>query len=261
MSVAVGERLANLRGSGRKLLVCYLMADSTPDWLDAAHALVDAGADALEVGVAFSDPLIDGPVIQEAGTRALAKGATLRGAVDALADAALDVPVLAMTYLNVFAHPGYAASCAQLAAGGVRGVIVPDLPLAELDAWHAAAQPHGIETVLLAAPSTSPTRLQEIAARSEGFVYAVGRMAVTGERAELDPAGDRLVAALRTCTQLPVCLGVGVSTPPQAHAAVARADGVVVGSAIVRRMLDGAAPKELCAFVRSLREAIDGGAA
>lgn len=257
MTLPLGPTLAARRATGGKLLVCYLMAGSTPDWLDVARALVEAGADALEVGVAFSDPLIDGPVIQEAATRALAAGSTLARVTDALGTAALDVPLVAMTYLNVFARPGYADACQLLAAGTVSGVIIPDLPLAELEAWQSAARPAGVETVLLAAPSTSEARLGEIARRSEGFLYAVGRMATTGEREDVDPAGVRLVESLKSRTPLPVCLGIGVATPEQAATVAGVADGVVVGSAIVRRMLEGATPDAVGGFVRSLRLAID----
>lgn len=258
MSTPLGAHLAERRSGGARLLICYLMAQSTPEWLDVARACVDAGADALEVGIAFSDPLIDGPVIQAAGTRALADGATLATFAASLRDVDLGVPLVAMTYLNVFARPGYARACELLAAAGVRGAIVPDLPLDELPAWHDAAHPAGIETVLLAAPSSTPERRAEIAARSEAFVYAVGRMATTGERDQLDPAGAELVASLRRLGALPVCLGVGVAGAAQAAEVARGADGVVVGSAIVRRMLEGRTPSEVGAFVASLRTAIDG---
>jgi tryptophan synthase alpha chain len=260
MSLALGATLTARRAEGRKLLVPYLMAASTPTWLATAAALVAAGADALEVGLPFSDPIIDGPVIQAAATRALATGRSTAELVGELARADLGVPVVVMTYLNVLARTGYQSAADLLADAAVSGVIVPDLPLDELDAWHLAVLPCGVETVLLAAPSTTPARLDEICSRSEGFVYAVGRMATTGETERLDLRGVALVAEVRHRTALPVLLGIGVSTPRHAAEASASADGVVVGSAIVRRMLEGAEPAEVGAFAASLRGALDAGA-
>jgi tryptophan synthase alpha chain len=258
MSIALGAHLAALRATGRKLLVPYVMAGSTPGWLDTAAALVDAGADALEVGLPFSDPIIDGPVIQAAATAALTSGTTTASVTTALAEVDLGVPLIAMTYLNVLARGGYGGAGTLLSDAGMSGVIVPDLPLTELEAWRQVVSPAGVETVLLAAPSTSDARLDEVCARSEGFLYAVGRMATTGETDSLDPRGVALVAAMRHRTSLPILLGVGVSSPRHAEQASDVADGVVVGSAIVRRMLEGAPPEAIGAFARSIRSALDG---
>jgi tryptophan synthase alpha chain len=255
VSHALGTALASRRAAGHKVLLAYLMAGSTPTWLETAAALVDAGVDALEVGLPFSDPIIDGPIIQEAATRALAASTSVDSVVDALGTVELAVPLVAMTYCNVLLRRGYERSARRLAEAGVTGSIVPDLALEELDDWRTAAGANGIETVLLAAPATPPARLDAICARSEGFVYAVGRMATTGETQQLDPRGIALVASLRARTSLPVCLGIGVSTPAQAAQVCDAADGVVVGSAIVRRMLEGGSPSEVAAFVASLREA------
>lgn len=257
MSEALGATLASHRAAGRRLLIAYLVAGSTPDWLETASALVAAGVDALEIGIAFSDPMIDGPVIQAAATAAIERGTTTQSALDALGSAGLGVPLVAMTYCNVLARHGYDDAAARLAAAGVTGAIVPDLPLEEVDEWRSAASPRGIETVLLAAPATPAGRLDEICARAEGFVYAVGRMATTGEAEHLDPTGAALVRSLRSRTSLPVCLGIGVGTPAQAAEVCEQADGVIVGSAIVRRMLDGEGPERLGAFAASLRAAID----
>lgn len=257
MSLSLGATLRARRDGGRKLLVAYVMAGSTPDWLDTAEALVTAGVDALEVGLPFSDPVIDGPVIQAAGTRALAAGTSLSTVTAELGARPLGVPLIAMTYANVALAHGYARTAGRLAGAGVTGAILADLPLEELDAWWAAARPEGIETVLLAAPSTPPSRLDALGERSEGFLYAMGRMATTGETDELDPRGLALVASLRGRTALPILLGVGVSSPAHAAQACTAADGVIVGTAIVRRMLDGAAPEEVAAFVASLRAAVD----
>jgi tryptophan synthase alpha chain len=258
MTIALGAHLAALRASDRKLFVPYVMAGSTPTWLEATAALVDAGADALEIGLPFSDPIIDGPVIQAAATAALAAGTTTKSVTATLAGVDLGVPLIAMTYLNVLARGGYGGAGSLLSGAGMSGVIVPDLPLEELDSWQHAVAPSGVETVLLAAPSTSEVRLDALCARSEGFLYAVGRMATTGETDSLDPRGVALVAAVRHRTTLPILLGVGVSTPQHAAEACAVADGVVVGSAIVRRMLEGSSPSELGVFAASIRRALDG---
>lgn len=257
MSQQLTAALEGRRAGGRKLLVAYLMAGSTPTWLETAEALVAAGADALEVGLPFSDPIIDGPVIQDAATRSLAVGTSLSSVVAELSRRDLGVPLIAMTYLNVVLAAGYERSAGRLAGAGVTGAILPDLPLEELDAWQGPAEAAGIETVLLAAPSTPPGRLDQLCERTRGFCYAVGRMATTGETDRLDPRGIELVRSLRARTSLPVCLGIGVSSPAHAAAACEEAEGVVVGTAIVRRMLEGAAPDEVGAFVATLRAAID----
>jgi len=257
VTVPLAATLASHRAAGRKLLIAYVMAGSTPQWVPTARALVAAGVDVLEIGLAFSDPMIDGAVIQAAATAAIEGGMTTEAALRELAGAHLGVPLVAMTYCNVVAARGYGASAAALAAAGVAGAIIADLPLEEVENWRAAAAPVGIETVLLAAPATPPERLDAICARAEGFVYAVGRMATTGESATLDPAGLALVDALRARTSLPVCLGIGVTTPAQAAEVCGHADGVIVGSAIVRRMLEGATPEEVGAFASALRAAID----
>jgi tryptophan synthase alpha chain len=257
MTVPLGATLAAHRDAGRKLFIPYVMAGSTPTWLDAVEALIAAGADAVEVGLPFSDPIIDGPTIQAAATIALHAGTTFDGVVAALSTRRLGVPLIAMTYANVVLSRGYDLAAHLLFGAGCSGAIIADLSLEELDDWHDAADTHGIETVLLAAPSTPPARLDAICARAQGFLYAVGRMATTGETASLDPRGIELVRALRPRTSLPICLGIGISSPAQAAEACAVADGVVVGSAIVRRMLEGESPEALGAFAGSLREGLD----
>jgi tryptophan synthase alpha chain len=257
VSLPLGSTLAAARDGGRKLLVAYVMAGSTPTWLDAVACIVAAGADAVEVGLAFSDPIIDGPTIQAAATASLAAGTTFDAVVVALSQRAYGVPLVAMTYANVLLRRGYPSAAASLLAAGCTGAIVADLSLEELDDWQGAAGAEGIETVLLAAPSTPPSRLDQLCQRSQGFLYAVGRMATTGETSRLDPRGIELVEALRPRTDLPICLGIGVSTPAHAVSACSVADGVVVGSAIVRRMLEGASPEEVGAFVATLRAGLD----
>jgi tryptophan synthase alpha chain len=261
MSAVLSSTLETHRSRGRKCLVGYVMGGSTPNWIDAAEALVAAGVDVLEVGLPFSDPVIDGPVIQAAATRALERGTTVSTVVAELEGRDLGVPLVAMTYANVALAHGYARTAGRLAAAGVAGAILADLPLEELDDWWSASRAQGIETVLLAAPSTPPARLRALGAATEGFLYAMGRMGTTGETNRLDPRGIELVAAARGCTTRPILLGVGVSTPAHAAAVCAVADGAIVGTAIVRRMLEGATPDEVATYAGSLREAIDAGAA
>ncbi len=257
MIAPLGATLAAHRDVGRKLVIAYVMAGSTPDWLDTAEAIVAAGADAVEVGLPFSDPIIDGPVIQAAATAAIEAGTTFDSVVAELASRRLGVPLVAMTYANIVLTRGYDLAARYLVEAGCSGAIIADLSLEELDDWQRAAGAHCLETVLLAAPSTPPARLDAICARAQGFLYAVGRMATTGETTVLDPQGVELVARLRPRTDLPICLGIGVSTPAHAASACTVADGVVVGSAIVRRMLEGSSPQELGAFVGSLRAALE----
>jgi tryptophan synthase alpha chain len=162
-----------------------------------------------------------------------------------------------MTYYNIVYRYGHERFAASLAAAGVVGAIVPDLPLEEVGGWAAAADDAGVETVLLAAPTGSDERLARICARSRGWVYGVGLLGVTGERAELARSALEIARRLKGLTDLPVLVGVGVSTPAQAAEVAAVADGVVVGSALVRRLLDGGGPEAAGAFVAELRAGLD----
>jgi tryptophan synthase alpha chain len=242
---------------GRKLLVPYLMAGMVDDWLDVVEAVVAAGADAVEIGLPFSDPILDGVTIQEAGMASLARGTTATSAFAALAGRKIGVPLVAMTYYNVVAHMGHERFAGLAEKAGVSGAILPDLSLEELGDWPEVAGAHGIAPVLLVAPSTPPARTKEICARSRGFVYAVARMGVTGERTALSDDVAGVVEKIRACPSPPVLVGVGVSTPEQAYDVSRMADGVIVGSALVRHVLDGGGPEGAGAFVAALRRAID----
>lgn len=253
------EALRARRDAGGKLLVPYLMGGMSEDWTDALAAVVAAGADAVEVGIPFSDPIMDGPVIQEASVRALDRGATPHQVIDGIAAAGVEVPVAVMTYYNIVFRAGHRRMARSLREAGVGGAIVPDLPLEEVGPWAAEADDAGLATVLLVAPSTPADRVPRICARSRGFVYAVARMGVTGERPTLGGGAAEVVERVRRATDLPVCVGVGVSTPAQAAAVCEVADGVVVGSALVRRLLEGGGPDAAGEFVGALRSALDGG--
>jgi tryptophan synthase alpha chain len=252
--------LRDRRDTGHKLLVPYVTGGMDDQWLLTVEALAGAGADAIEVGIPFSDPMIDGATIQEASLRALRRGTTPDGILADLSRIEVGVPLVVMTYFNLIERAGHERMAGTMAASGVSGAIVPDLPLEELDGWAGAADRAGVATVLLAAPSTPDERITAICRRSRGFVYAVGRMGVTGEQAELADTSRQVAGRLVAATDLPVCVGIGVSTPEQAAVVCQVADGVVVGSALVRRLLEGEGPEGAANFVASLRLALDGAA-
>jgi tryptophan synthase alpha chain len=254
--VRLEEHLRQRRATGAKLLVPYLTG-GLGDWVAALHALVDAGADAVEIGVPFSDPVMDGPVIQAASQRALDEGATPRAIFDALAGLEAGVPLLVMTYGNLAHASGWRRFADELVRAGVDGAILPDVPLDEIGPWSEAADAAGVETTLLAAPTSSDERLRQICERSHGFVYGVSLMGVTGERTSLSEHALTMGRRLRAVTDKPVLLGVGVSTPEQAVAASAEADGVVIGSAVVRRLLEDGRPDSAAAFLADVRRALD----
>ena len=244
------------RGAGRKCLVPYVTG-GLEGWQPAVEAAAAAGADAVEIGIPFSDPVMDGPTIQTAGDRALAAGATPMSILGAVGALDVAVPLVVMTYYNIAHHMGHERFARTLAEAGVAGAILADLPLEEAGPWTVAADEAGIETVLLAAPTASAERLAAVCARSRGFVYAVGLLGVTGERATLASSAVVIAERLKEVTDLPVLVGVGVSTPAQAVEATTAADGVIVGSAVVRRLLDGDGPEGVGALVAEIRSALD----
>jgi tryptophan synthase alpha chain len=245
------------RAEGRKLLVPYVTGGIGPHWVDVIHAMVAAGADAVEVGIPFSDPVMDGPTIQEASLRALQFGATPPGILADLARADVGVPLIAMTYYNLVFRGGHRRFAHSLIDSGVAGIIIPDVPLEEMGDWSRAADDAGVETVLLAAPVTPDDRLAELCRRSRGFVYGVNLMGVTGERAAIAQSGRLLGERLKAATDMPVLMGFGVSSPQQAAEAASFADGVVVASALMRILLDGGTPERVGARVAEIRAALD----
>jgi tryptophan synthase alpha chain len=247
------------RDRGRKLLVPYVTGGLGRAWCESLRAIADAGADAIEIGMPFSDPVMDGPTIQEASAEALAQGTTPVTILDDVRDVDAGVPLVVMTYANLVHKAGQRRFAGSLAEAGISGAIIPDLPLEESAEWEAAGAAAGVETVLLAAPVTPDDRLVRICERSRGFVYAVGRMGITGERAAVASTAGILAKRLKAVTDKPVLVGFGVSTPDQAVEAAAEADGVIVGSALVRILLDGGGPEAAADFVGSLRAALDAG--
>lgn len=242
------------RAAGRKLLVPYLTG-GYPGWQDAVRAAAASGADAIEIGIPFSDPVMDGPVIQQASQAALEQGATPVSILHEARSLDVGIPLAVMTYYNTVHHAGHERFAAQLAGAGIVACIVPDLPLEESGPWCAAADAAGIETVMLAAPTAPDDRLPRVAARARGFVYSVGLLGVTGERAALASTASALARRLKAITDTPVLVGVGVSNAEQAREACEVADGVVMGASVVRRMLEGG-PDAVGAFVAEVREEI-----
>jgi tryptophan synthase alpha chain len=249
--------LRERRDAGRSLLVPYVTGGLGSSWLEVVNAVADAGADAIEIGIPFSDPVMDGRTIQEASQRALELGATPASIIADTARLDVDIPLVVMTYCNPVQHAGFERFANELVEGGIDGAIVPDLPLDELDEWASAADAAGVETVLLAAPTTPDDRLRAICERSRGFVYGVSLMGVTGERTRLAEHAEVMGRRCKAMTDRPVLLGVGISTAEQAVEAAGFADGVVVGSALVRRLLDGGGPDAAAEFVASLRTSLD----
>jgi tryptophan synthase alpha chain len=254
---ALEERLRARRDAGGKLLVPYVTGGMGDDWVDVVHAVADAGADAVEIGIPFSDPVMDGPTIQEASVRALARGTTPTSILAALSRTEFGIPLAVMTYYNPVFRAGHERFADSLVAAGVAGAIVPDLPLEEAGGWSEVADGAGVETVFLVAPITPDERARRICERSRGFVYGIGLMGVTGERSQLAATARQLARRLAPMTDTPVCIGIGVSNPEQAAQVCAEADGVVVGSALVRKLLDGGGPAAAGAFVAELRAGID----
>mgnify|MGYP001037015871 CR=1 FL=1 len=250
--------------SGRTALVAYLMAGypNLETSLAAIRAAARGGADIIEFGVPYGDPLADGPVIARAGRAAMQAAADGFGLSEALEVAAAFTrdpgvpamqapPIALMTYLNPVMRLGYAETAKRALEAGVAGFIIPDLPADEAGEWLSMSE--GLDTVFLVAPTSTSDRLATVGAASSGFVYCVSRTGVTGERSQLPTDLVDLVARVKQNTELPVAVGFGIATPEQARAVGDAADGVVVGSAIVRRQADPVAVEE---YVRSLSDAL-----
>jgi tryptophan synthase alpha chain len=225
--------------TGRAALMPYLMGGfpTVAESVRVGEAYADGGADLVELGVPFSDPLADGPVIHAAGTRALAEGATLHHVLEAGTAIARRIPVVLMCYANPMLARGVERFADELARAGISGLIVPDLPLEEAPAVLEACDAAGVALVPLVAPTTPEDRLRAIGARARGFLYTVSVTGTTGERVQSDPAA--VLARAKACTGVPVALGFGISTPEQAAAAAAAgAEGVIVGSRLVRAVAE-----------------------
>ena len=242
------------RESGRKLLVPYITG-GLEGWQQAIREAADAGADAVEIGLPFSDPVMDGPIIQEASQRALEAGVNINTIFDEARQLDVDIPLAVMCYYNTIHHAGHRRFAHLLVEAGISAAIVPDLPLEESRPWCESADSEGIETIMLAAPTAPDERLPRIAARARGFVYSVGLLGVTGERQSLAASATSLAARVKAITDVPVLVGVGVSNAEQAREAVAVADGVIQGASVVRRLMDNG-PEAVGEYVAEVRAAI-----
>ena len=255
-SERVAERFARLRASGRRALIPYITAGhpSPQDSLELLKGLEGAGADVIEIGVPFSDPMADGPIIQASSQKALANGMNFDGVLSIVSRARLGIPVILFTYLNPLLAAGRDA-LTRAAESGLHGVLVTDLPLGadpDREQWLGEGP---LAFIRLVAPTTPLQRMAEIAHHGSGFVYLISRLGVTGVRDQLPAELPETVRRLRQATELPICVGFGVSRPEQARAVAALADGVVVGSAIVR-----AADEKVSSAINlasSLRAAMD----
>ena len=239
------ERIRNRNERGAGALVGYLPI-GYPDLatsIEAAITLTRHGVDVLELGLPYSDPVMDGPTIQAATTRALEQGFRLRHALEAVREitAAADVPVLCMTYYNPVLAYGVDRFAADLAEAGGAGLITPDLVPDEAGEWLAASDAHGLDRVFLAAPTSSAARLEHASSRSRGFTYVVSTMGITGARLDVDAAARTLVARLRDVTTEPLAVGVGISSGAQVAEVLGYADGAIVGSRLVTALGDGLA--------------------
>jgi tryptophan synthase alpha chain len=251
----IGEAFA---GSGKRAaLMPYVMAGypTLPQSLHIGELCVQSGADVIELGVPYSDPLADGPVIHAAAVRALEGGASMTGVLEVARALAPSVPVVLMCYANMVFAPGAQEFLERLASSGACGLIVPDLPLEESEELRAGCDARGLALVPLVAPTTPPERLRAIGAGARGFLYTVSVVGTTGERAELQERFAEVIARAKASTEVPVALGFGISTPEQAgQAADAGADGVIVGTRLVRAA--GEDPEAVAELVGELAAAL-----
>jgi len=245
-------------GGKRKALIAYLTAgDPSPARTpDLVAALERGGADLIELGVPFSDPIADGPVIQRGAERALKAGTTLAAVLEIARTIRQlsQIPLLLFTYLNPVMRYGVEKLASDAKAAGIDGCLLTDLSVEEAAPYLGAMRAAALDTVFLAAPTSTPERLKLVAKYSTGFVYLVSRTGVTGERDSLSESVEPLVASMRAITPLPLAVGFGISTPEQAREVARVADGVVVGSAFVRLIGEGG---DLESFARALRRGMD----
>jgi tryptophan synthase alpha chain len=247
--------LRSRRDAGGRAFLPYVTGGYPGVNAGLLRGLESAGADAIEIGIPFSDPVMDGGVIQEASAEALRGGTRLADVLATIREASTGVPIVVMTYVNPVVRHGIGPFLDAAAAAGVAGVIVPDLPVDESAELEEEAEARDVDAVLLAAPGTTAERLGEIGRRSRGFVYCVATYGVTGARGRLDDTAKAVVEALRAQTDLPLLVGVGIGTPSQAVEVCGFADGVVVGSALMARVVAGD-PDGAVELASSFRHAI-----
>lgn len=261
---ALAVATANLRETRRKALVAFLTAGYPDDrtFEDMVHAAADAGCDAIEVGVPFSDPIADGPIIQAASSAARARGVTLRSALRDMArlSSRVGVPFVCMSYVNPVLRMGIDAFADEANAAGISGLVLPDVSFEESGPFRAALSARGLAYIDLVAPTSDASRVRAIAAASTGFLYLVSVTGVTGVRSALPTGVTELASRVRAATETPVYVGFGISTPVQAADAARAADGVIIGSRLMSLAGEGApgrAGSRVGAFLADARKAID----
>ncbi|MGI9136627.1 MAG: tryptophan synthase subunit alpha [Candidatus Nanopelagicales bacterium] len=259
---SLAAAFAHAKSENRAALIGYLPAGfpTAADSVRIINQMVASGCDIIEVGLPYSDPLMDGPAIQEAVDIALCAGTTPETVLEVVEQVvAAGATAVVMSYWNPIERYGVERFAARLEAAGGLGVITPDLTPEEAGDWITATDAHGIERIFLVAPSSTDARIAKVVESTSGFVYAASTMGVTGARTTLGTAAGELVARTRPATQLPICVGVGVSTGEQAATVASYADGVIVGSAFVKRVLDAATIDDACIAIDSLtRELAEG---
>ena len=247
--------------AGHKALIAYVAVGypSIKDTLEVVPMLASGGCDAIELGIPFSDPMADGVTIQKASFGALANGVTPQICLEVAQQLQqkVDVPLLFMTYLNPVYRYGYAEFCAESAASGVKGLIIPDLPPEEGLSLEEAARKQGLDLVYLLAPMSTAERVGLVAKRATGFIYLVSVSGVTGARESLPDNLKDFVARVRSVTQKPLCVGFGISTPEQAGEVARIADGVIIGSRVIQLMEINDGFASLKDFVKEARKAVD----
>ena len=259
--MTIEDKFVQLREKGEKALVLFVTAGdpSLEDLPEILAALHEGGADLIEVGIPFSDPIADGPTIQASSQRALDRGVTPPAAIEAIKRSGLSIPCIVMGYTNSAFRCGYEAFARQLQESGVNGSILSDLTPEEADDWIAASQQHGLSNVFLAAPTSTDQRLDAVCARSSGFVYAVSRTGVTGAGSEVPSDVRSLVQRIKKRTALPVCVGFGISKPEHVKMVCEVADGAVIGSWLVdflqKEWRNGLGKENLVSAIKELKEA------
>ena len=255
MTTPLDDLFVKVRAENRAALIAYIPAGfpSIDGCQKVIHAFVDGGVDAIEIGFPYSDPVMDGPTIQAAADTSLAQGTGAKDVFDALKVATdAGVASVVMTYWNPIEKYGVEKFAQSIADNGGSGVITPDLTIEESSSWKQAVEKSGINPIYVVAPSTSDSRLPQVTSRCGGFVYAASLMGVTGTRATVSSGAPDLVARIRTTTDLPIAVGLGVSTREQAKAVAGYADGVIVGSAFINALLNAPNEESGIAAVRTL---------
>ena len=255
------EALFEEKRSERAILIGYVPAGfpSKQGCHDVIKAMVDGGVDAIEVGFPYSDPVMDGPVIQAAAEQALSNGAGAKDVFDALEYAASLVPAVVMTYWNPIERYGVEKFAEEISKRGGSGVITPDLTIEESSEWIAATTKSGVNRIYVVAPSTLEKRLEAVTSATSGFIYAASLMGVTGTRNSLSGDANALVGRIRETSTTPIAVGLGVSTAAQAAEVAQYADGVIVGSAFIKKVQEAATPEAGLAAVTSLAEELAAG--